>query len=178
MKKKAAKKTLFACGLSDAALLQAGKGTNYILEGAFAFFRCLARHEPAAFFYFGGLSLTAICYLCSFGSPRMGCVSSRTAHPQIFTAEPVRRLSIDSAVQFTPHHILERGAKTALSDAIELYELPSGSRNHILELREKGRSGECSGVMSGIVLSTKLHRNLPHGSPGGAAAAAAAERSP
>ena len=51
----------------------------------------------------------------------------------MFTAELVRRLSIDSAVQFTPHHILEWGAKTALSDAIELYELPSGSRRHILE---------------------------------------------
>ena len=87
--------------------------------------------------YFGDLSLPAYCYLTCFGSPRMGCVSGRTNHPRMFTAEPVRRLSGDSAEQFTPHHIFEWGAKTALADAIELYELPSGSRRHILERREK-----------------------------------------
>ena len=51
------------------------------MEGAFAFFRRWSRYEPAAFFYFGCLSLPAIYYLCRFVSPRMGCVSSRTISP-------------------------------------------------------------------------------------------------
>ena len=55
----------------------------------------------------------------------------------MFTAEPVRRLRGESAVQFVPHHILKWGAKTAVRTRSELYELPSGSRNHIPELREK-----------------------------------------
>ena len=38
--------------------------------------------------------------------------------PRMFTAEPVRRLRGDSAGQFTPHHILEWGAKTAFTDAL------------------------------------------------------------
>ena len=42
--------------------------------------------------------------------------------PRMFTAEPVRRLIGESAVQFTPHHIFEWGAKTCLRTRIELYE--------------------------------------------------------
>ena len=49
---------------------------------------------------------------------------------------------------FTPHHIFEWGAKTCLRTCIELYELLSGSRNHILELREKGRFGGRGRCMS------------------------------
>ena len=66
---------------------------------------------------------------------------------------------------FTPHHILEWGAKTALADAIWLYELPSGSRNHILELREKSCYLRRNSDMRNIALSTTLHRNQAHGSP-------------
>ena len=127
---------------------------------------------------FWALSLTARCYLSRFGSPRMGFDFGRTIHPRMFTAEPVRRLIGDSAVQFTPHHIFEWGAKTAVRTRGWLYELPSGSRNHILELREKMCYRRRDNCMSDIALSTKLHRNQTHGSPARRAAAAAAERSP
>ena len=49
---------------------------------------------------------------------------------------------------FTPHHILEWGAKTCLRTCYWLYELPSGSRNHILELREKRLFYQFSSYMS------------------------------
>ena len=68
--------------------------------------------------------------------------------PRMFTAEPVRRLRGKSAEQFTPHHILEWGAKTAVRTRGWLYELPSGSRNHILELREKHLFYQFSSYMS------------------------------
>ena len=46
---------------------------------------------------FWAVFLTAFRYLTRFGSPRMGCVSSSAIRPRMFTAEPVRRLNIDSA---------------------------------------------------------------------------------
>ena len=59
---------------------------------------------------------------------------------------------------FTPHHILKWGAKTCLRTRIELYELPSGSRNHILELREKGQYCERG-------RSYERHRTINKASP-------------
>ena len=59
---------------------QAGENELYIGR-CFAFFRRWFRHEPAAFFYFGCLSLTARCYLIRFGSPRMGFVSGSAFAP-------------------------------------------------------------------------------------------------
>ena len=67
------------------------------MEVAFDVLSRWTRLEPAAIAVFWGFVLPAIRYLTCFGSPRMGFVSGRTIHPRMFTAEPVRRLSGDSA---------------------------------------------------------------------------------
>ena len=50
---------------------------------------------------------------------------------------PLKRLSGESAELVHAPPYIRVGRENLFADAIWLYELPSGSRNHILELREK-----------------------------------------
>ena len=115
------------------------------------------------------MSQRLCCGLERYHSPRyVICIVSGLREWDLVLVEPITRGysppnpfggSEESRQNlFTPHHILEWGAKTALSDAIELYELPSASRNHILELREKER-------YYGRSRSYERHRTIPKVSP-------------
>ena len=94
----------------------------------------LTRHEPAALFVLGTISLPAYCYLTRFGSPRMGCVSSRRFSP----ADVHRRTR--SAAHWRLGRTCSRptiyssGARKRLWRTRGwLYERLSASRRHILE---------------------------------------------
>ena len=133
--------------------------TNYILEGALpSFVAGFAMSQRRFFISVRLLSPRNVIYAVSglreWDLIRIGIITRGCSPPNPFGGSGESRQNL-----FTPHHILEWGAKTAVLTRGWLYELPSGSRNHILELREKICYQRHDNCMSGIALSTKLHRN-------------------
>ena len=154
------------------------------MEGAYAFFRRWFRLEPAAFFYFSAISLTAFRYLTRFGSPRMGFVSCRTTHPRMFTAEPVRRLSIDSAELVHAPPYIRVGREDGFCGRAASVTSPPASCGH---LSFQARQGLGYGVVTFLPHDSTTAKQgqsstatplLPHGSPERRAVTAVTERSP
>ena len=88
-------------------------------EGAFAFFRCLSRPEPAALDMLATLPLTAHCYLLRFGIPRAGFCFLRLFAPAM--SSPLRRLRGLFGALPALDHISEPSAGSYPPAAIWLY---------------------------------------------------------